>query len=238
MKKITKVLLASLALCLAFSCVSCGNAPTETVGDCVAPKPKPLVIDAGHGGEDGGASSPDGVLEKDLNLAVSEDVAHLCVLFGQPYVTTRREDKMLYDLYPDGKDYTGRKKSLDLRNRLKLAETSDAAALLSIHMNKFTSPVFDGLQVYYSPNAPESAAIADEIQSSVKNTVQTHNSRVPKAATSSIFLLDKAKMPAVLVECGFLSNPDETCLLTTDSYRASLSCAIFAPVLEFCTRNR
>lgn len=195
----------------------------------------PIVIDAGHGGEDGGAVSQSGVLEKDLNLLLADDIAHLCVLFGQPYEMTREDDTMLYSLYGD--NYEGRKKALDLKNRLKFTEEHGAAILLSIHMNKFTDPRYGGLQVYYSPNTEDSRQIALEVQSAVKRELQTENSREAKAAGSSIYILKNTETPAVLVECGFLSNPADTENLTDPSYRAALACVIAAPVFEYTVRK-
>ena len=196
-----------------------------------------LMIDAGHGGEDGGAVSDGGVYEKDLNLAVSENIADLSMLFGQPYSMTRDSDKLLYDKYSELTDYTGKKKSLDLKNRLRSAEEEKADVFLSIHMNKFTSPASMGLQVYYSPNNEGSRVIAEAITAYNKAHLQKDNERETKAANSSIYLLHRLQIPAVLVECGFLSNPDETARLQTETYRASLACTVFTPVLEYCTRD-
>lgn len=197
---------------------------------------KMLVIDPGHGGEDGGASSADGILEKDLNLALSDDVARMCLMFGVPYKMTREDDRMLYDYYSEFTDYTGKKKSLDLKNRLKLTEDLDASLFLGIHMNKFTDPRYSGLQVYYSPNNDESRQIAEVIQTYVKAHLQKDNERAAKKATSAIYLLNRLNVPSVLVECGFLSNAAEAAKLNTESYRASLACAVFSPVLEYFVR--
>lgn len=195
-----------------------------------------LVIDPGHGGEDGGASSANGILEKDLNLALSDDIASMCLMFGVPYKMTREDDRLLYDYYSEYTDYTGKKKSLDLKNRLKLTEEVGASLFLGIHMNKFTDPRYSGLQVYYSPNNDESRQIAEVIQTYVKSHLQKDNDRAAKKATSSIFLLNRLNMPSVLVECGFLSNEAEAAKLNTQDYRASLACSVFTPVLEYFVR--
>lgn len=205
------------------------NTPTYTCN--------PVVIDAGHGGEDGGASSESGILEKDLNLAVSDDVAHLCLLFGIPYKMTREDDRLLYDYYSELSDYTGKKKSLDLKNRLRISEEVGASLFFSIHMNKFPESRYSGLQVYYSPKHEDSRALAESVQSYTKNHLQNENERQPKAATSSIYLLNHLEIPAILVECGFLSNPEETALLSERSYRANLASVIFAPIAEYYVRS-
>ncbi|MCI9449182.1 MAG: hypothetical protein HFE30_02870 [Clostridiales bacterium] len=196
-----------------------------------------LIIDAGHGGEDGGASSADGLIEKELNLAISDDIASLCVLFGVPYKMTREDDRLLYDRYNEYTDYKGRKKSLDLKNRLRFTEESGGSMFLSIHMNKFTDPKYSGLQVYYSPNSDDSRALAEVMQNYVKLHLQKDNDRQSKKATSSIYLLNKMKIPSLLVECGFLSNADECKCLAEPAYRASLACTVFSPILEYFVRN-
>ncbi len=195
-----------------------------------------LMIDPGHGGEDGGAVSDSGVLEKDLNLAVSDDVAHLCLMFGIPYSTTRNDDRMLYDYYSEYTDYTGKKKSLDLKNRLRLTNESGSALLLSVHMNKFTDSRPSGLQMYYSVNSADSEAIAGSIQNFASSHIQKDNDRQAKEATSSIYLLYNIDIPAVLAECGFLSNPEETGRLTTPTYRSSLAVSLFIPCAEYLVR--
>lgn len=198
---------------------------------------KLLMIDAGHGGEDGGAVSVSGVYEKDLNLLFADNTAHLCVMFGVPYKMTREDDSLLYDKYSDMPDYSGKKKALDLKNRLKYSKECGASLLLSIHMNKFTSESVSGLQVYYSPSAVDGDALASSVHSYVKAHIQPDNDRAPKRADSSIYLLNRSEIPALLVEYGFLSNPAECALLCNNSYRTSLSCTVFVPVLEYFIRT-
>lgn len=198
--------------------------------------PPLILIDAGHGGEDGGASSVGGVLEKDLNLSVSRNIASLCLIFGIPYEMTRDEDTLLYDRYGELESYEGRKKSLDLKNRLRMAEELDTVLFLSIHMNKFPSEGVKGFQVYYSNNSPDSAPLAESVQSFVKSHVQPYNERVPKAADSSIYLLKNINTTAILTECGFLSNVDEANSLSSPSYQLKLAASIFVPSAEYFVR--
>lgn len=197
-----------------------------------------LLIDPGHGGEDGGASSDDGTLEKDLNLMISDNIDHLCLLFGIQSKMTRYDDVMLYDYYSEFEDYKGKKKSLDLKNRLKIAEETGADLFLGIHINKFPSSSVKGLQVYYSPNNENSKRAAGLVQSYAKTYVQPDNTRETKKANSSIYLLKRMTIPSILVECGFLSNPEETENLKTPEYRAKLSCAVFSSVLEYFSGAR
>lgn len=210
---------------------------TEDVSSMGETKDIPdVVIDPGHGGEDGGASGADGTLEKELNLMISENLRDLLGLFGIRVQLTRSGDHMLYDYYNDLDDYTGKMKTYDLRNRLKIAESSGAKLFLGIHMNKFTQPKYCGLQVYYSPNHPESAGAARMIQEYTRNFLQPENTRETKRATSAIYILKRITMPAVLVECGFLSNEEECALLNTPEYRLRAACVIGAASLEYLTK--
>lgn len=210
---------------------------SEPSAQAAAEAPSPAVIlDPGHGGEDGGASSGD-ILEKDLNLAISEKLCDIYTIFGYDVRTTRTEDTLLYDYFHDLEDYKGRKKTYDLRNRLRIAEESGASLFVGIHMNKFPQEKYKGLQVYYSPNDDGSREAASMIQSYAKKFLDPDNTREIKQATQSIYILKRIKLPAVLVECGFLSNPEELALLSTEEYRLQLSAAIFASTAEYLAKK-
>ena len=195
-----------------------------------------VVIDPGHGGEDGGASSASGVVEKDVNLAVAFALRDLFEAAGIPVVMTRTEDILLYDR---GVNFQGRKKVLDLAARQLTAEKVASAAaedggaslFISIHMNAFPAPQYSGMQVWYGVSDPLSREMADAIQTA-SLTLMPNNRRKTKAAGSNIYLLDRIKTPAVLVECGFLSNPDEAEKLAAEAYRYALAAVIFAGVVE------
>ena len=198
--------------------------PIETVL-----RPFTVVLDAGHGGEDGGASSKNGILEKDLNLSIAFLLKDMLEANGVTVVMTRTDDRLLYDR---NSNYEGRKKALDLAARKKIAEETANSIFVSIHMNAYPAAQYSGLQVWYSPNHPHSKDVADTIQNSVKNSLQPLNERQTKAATSSIFLLHHLQTPAVLVECGFLSNPEEANLLNTKEYQRQLAFSIFLAIMR------
>lgn len=202
--------------------------PTSTQNDKIT-----LVIDAGHGGEDAGAVAADGTLEKDLNLEIANLVYALSILNGIDAKMTRTEDTLLYDYYGDLEDYTGQKKVYDLKNRLKIAESEENPIYLGIHMNKFSSAKYSGAQIYYSKNAKESELLASNLAAKVKRYLQPTNNRQIKGADSSIFILNKIEAPAILVECGFLSNENELACLKNEEYRARLALTIFSSVCEF-----
>ncbi|MBO5294528.1 MAG: N-acetylmuramoyl-L-alanine amidase [Clostridia bacterium] len=234
-------LLGFLIFLLVFALISaafCGlaqkhGASTEDVLNHPSPAPFTVVLDAGHGGEDGGAVSASGIYEKDLNLSLTMLVRDLLVANGVNVVMTRETDVLLYDR---NEDYQGRKKALDLAARRKIAEETDGAVFVSIHMNSYPLPQYDGLQVWYSPNNAHSKVLAETIQGIVCEQLQPENDRQVKQATQSIYLLHHLKCPAVLVECGFLSNPTEAERLNDPEYREQLAFLIFLSIMEAQSR--
>ncbi|MBQ8911451.1 MAG: N-acetylmuramoyl-L-alanine amidase [Clostridia bacterium] len=178
-----------------------------------------VILDPGHGGQDGGASGSDGTLEKDLNLQVARRTAALLKIMGYNVILTRDEDVML------GEGAVGHKKLADLQYRLDLANGSKDALLISIHMNKFPMEYCNGIQLYYSENNEQSLVLANALHTLVKD-FQKDNIREVKKATSSIYLMDRVQIPAVLFECGFLSNERECALLKDEDYQKALAVLI------------
>lgn len=190
-----------------------------------------LIIDAGHGGEDAGAVAFDGTLEKDLNLQIASLIKVLCDLNGTKSVMTRTEDALLYDYYGDLEDYTGQKKLYDLKNRVKIANEYEGAVYLGIHMNKFSIPKYSGTQVYFSSNNSSSELFARRVQNQARAYLQPDNNRAIKRADSSIYVLNSLFCPAILVECGFLSNEAELESLKSTTYQARLALVLFSSSL-------
>ena len=188
-----------------------------------------IVIDAGHGGEDSGAIGVDGSLEKDLNLAIALLIGEELTAKGYTVVYTRTEDKMLY--LPE-ENIKGMRKISDLKNRCKVTEAYDDCTLISIHMNSYGASKYSGLQVYYSDNNDNSQILARKIQGSVRKNLQTHNKREVKNG-SSLYLLENAKGTAVLIECGFLTNPEECEKLSQKEYQKQLSFSIVCGIIEY-----
>ncbi len=233
-----KLILFFLAstVCLAFICYIFGTLSLPDIYDgasasaSTSPKQyRTVIIDPGHGGEDGGASSASGLVEKSVNLDISMILADMLRANGINVVLTREEDRLLYDR---NVDFHGRKKKLDLAARLNFMKTTDDAIFISIHMNSYTDPKYSGLQVWYSPKCQLSKILADKIQGNTRSYLQPENNRKTKAATSSIFLLNEATCPAVLVECGFLSNAREAEKLGSSNYRQELAFVIFCSIIE------
>lgn len=187
-----------------------------------------ILIDPGHGGADGGAQGLDGVLEKTINLAVSLPLRDMLWIFGYPVVLTREEDISIHS--PDAGSLREQKVS-DMKNRLAMYEK--ARLVVGIHQNQFMASQYYGTQVFYSVNRPESELLADAIRESVVTMVQPENKRQLKKATKDIYLLHKTTVPAVLVECGFLSNPEEMRKLKTEEYQQKMALAIAGGVLRY-----
>ncbi len=188
-----------------------------------------VVIDAGHGGEDGGAVASSGLNEKEVNLSVALALRELLEAAGIPTVMTRTEDKLLYDR---AVDFQGRKKVLDLAARRIIAEETDNCLFISIHVNSFPQAQYSGIQVWYGTEDTRSQEIAAAIQAN-STQLLTDNHRRIKAAGSHIYLLDRIEAPVVLVECGFLSNPDEALRLSDEDYRRALATIIFSAILPY-----
>lgn len=189
-----------------------------------------VVLDAGHGGEDGGTSGKNGALEKDLNLAICMKIGKELTFQGINVLYTRTEDVLLYD---KNSNYTNRKKSLDLAARVKIAQNTPNCIFISIHMNAFPDSKYSGLQTYYSKNNMQSKYIATQIQSAVKKELQPQNNRKIVKASSNIYVLDRLECPAVLIECGFLSNYEESRLLSTEIYQNQISKIISSEIKKY-----
>ncbi|MBQ8577639.1 MAG: N-acetylmuramoyl-L-alanine amidase [Clostridia bacterium] len=196
------------------------------------PIPPLVILDAGHGGEDGGAVSADGVSEKTLNLSIVLTLGDMLEAAGVPVVYTRTEDNGLYDGASPG-----HRKMTDLKNRLAVRQKYPEAVFLSVHMNTFSAAQYHGMQVFYSKNDERSKLLADLIRETNRTYLQPDNERVCKAADSSIYLLDRSGGCAVLTECGFLSNPEEAASLSDPAYREKVAGVLCASVLQYLYGN-
>lgn len=220
------------AICLGLAAVAAffaGDRPVSAAAPAAEVLPV-IVIDAGHGGMDSGAVGVDGSLEKELNLAVAEKLAAICRIAGIDCVMTRTEDVMLV---PDS--VTEHRKMHDLRARLDavraVTDGGREAMLVSIHMNKFTDARYSGLQVWHAAD-DVSRMTAARVQGYARTFLDPANTREIKRTTSAIYILAHAETPAILVECGFLSNAAECQKLETDAYRTQLAMTIFAALME------
>ncbi len=192
-----------------------------------------VIIDAGHGGFDGGAVSNDGTIEKDINLSISLYLQEYLSSFNIKTVMIRETDCSVED---DGLDTIRQKKSSDLHNRMKIMEETDDAIFISIHQNKFYDEKYSGTQVFYSPKTKsESQVLAQYIQDCIVNTLQKDNKRQIKECGTSVFLMYNAVKPAILVECGFLSNYEETQKLKSSEYQKKIAFCIAMGIQNYIT---
>lgn len=191
---------------------------------------KTIIVDAGHGGEDGGAIGLDGTVEKDINLDIALKLEKLLKFYGFNVIMTRTQDIMTCD---EGLDSLRKRKVSDIHNRFDLIQKNPDAVFISVHQNKFEDSSQHGTQVFYSANDEKSKKLAEAIQTSVVNSLQPKNDRVVKKSGSGIYLLYHAKIPAVLVECGFISNSDELKKLKDDSYRMKLVILIADGLIKY-----
>ena len=224
-----------IALCSLFFILSSCLIKPSNRNTSVSQDYPTVIIDAGHGGEDGGAIGINGCIEKDINLAIAKRLYEALSNSGITCVLTRSEDILLYDR---SQDYEGRKKALDMKARLQIVNQYENAVFVSIHQNSFPIEKYSGFQVYYSSNSEASQALASTIEQSVKNSLQPSNKRVAKASEGKIYLLDNLSCPAVLLECGFLSNADECELLCTDEYQTRMCNAISNAIIAFLNQTQ
>ena len=188
-----------------------------------------VVVDAGHGGEDGGATGVHGELEKDINLAIALELQRLLEQHQFEVVMVRDWDT---DLSDQNLPTVAQRKRSDLQRRLRLAEESGDCVLLSIHQNFFTENQYSGAQVFYSANDPRGAALAEAIRASIVETLQPENTRQNKVG-EGVYLLEQCQVPAVLVECGFLSNPEEAAALADPDYQKQMAQAIYNGLVRY-----
>ena len=188
-----------------------------------------FVLDAGHGGADGGASSASGVLESDVNLAITLRMRDLFTLLGQPTVLTRADENSLAD---DPSATIRQQKVSDTKNRVALVNSIENAHLISIHQNALAGhPSVHGAQVFYNA-VGDSSALAETMQQELNQTVNVGNEKGKKPISKDIYLMSHVTCPAVLVECGFLSNVVESEVLQTPSYQMLLAMTICCAALK------
>ncbi len=195
---------------------------------------KTVIVDAGHGGDDGGAIGIDGTVEKDINLDIALKLEKILKFYGFNVIMTRTQDVMTCD---DGIDSLRKRKISDIHNRFELMRKNPDAIFISVHQNKFEDSSQHGTQVFYSGNDERSKELAEAIQTSVTLTLQRKNDRIVKKSGSGIYLLYHAKIPAVLVECGFISNSDEVKKLKDESYRMKLAILIADGLLKYLSNH-
>ncbi len=190
-----------------------------------------VIVDPGHGGVDGGAVGISGVVEKDVNLTISMRFGQLLTFLGYEVVMTREDDRSIHS--EDAKTIRQMKAS-DLCNRLAISKQYPDARYISIHQNNFDDPSQNGMCFYYSPNNPQSKVLAETMHQILLDTLQRDNRRKPKQAASNLFILYHTENPAVLVECGFLSNREEEQRLKDSTYQNQICILLTSALSKDC----
>ncbi|SDL21438.1 N-acetylmuramoyl-L-alanine amidase CwlD [Natronincola ferrireducens] len=189
---------------------------------------KVIVLDPGHGGVDPGAVSKNGVVEKDINLAIALHLKGFLEQSGAIVIMTRTEDK---GLYSSGGSIR-QKKNEDLRNRKEIVENSNADIFITIHLNAFSQTQYYGAQTFYPKGNAEGKKLAVKVQEELINTLDKNNKRVA-LEKEGIYIIKGLDIPTVLVECGFLSNPQEEKLLQKASYQKKIAWAIYIGIQRY-----
>lgn len=193
-----------------------------------------IVLDAGHGGLDSGAVGKNGVLEKDVNLDVVLDLRDMLEMSGFEVVLTRDADISIYDAGVEG---IRNQKLSDMDNRLEIIQKYPDSIFLCIHQNNYTDPQYFGAQMFYNNNNPDNRTLAQIMQRRFAD-LQPGNDREIKLSGNELFLLKSNPNPSLMIECGFLSNPEEEQKLSTKEYRQKVAFTIYGGVMEYLDEIR
>lgn len=215
---------------LVCACVLARTSAVYVTGRQVAEQKNCIVIDVGHGGFDSGKVGVNGELEKDINLQVALKLKDTLEEKGMQVVMTREDDQGLYDA--DARN----KKAQDLQRRCELINKENPLMTVSIHQNSYTSPQIKGAQVFYYTTSKESQTLAETVQKTLIEKVDPQNHRQAKA-NDSYYLLKKTESTIIIVECGFLSNPEEAQKLTDESYQQQIAEAVCDGIFQYLGKD-
>lgn len=191
-----------------------------------------VIIDAGHGGVDGGATSCTGVLESKINLDIAKRVEDVMHLIGIKTLMIRDTDR---SIHTQGNSISEQKIS-DLKNRVKIINSTANALLVSIHQNHFSDSRYNGAQVFYAETSG-SKELAHDLQKVLSNTLSKNNYRQIKKA-DGVYLMKKIECTGILVECGFISNPEEEAKLRNEEYQKKLSCVLAVTISNYLDQSK
>ena len=210
------------------------NINVETVQTVALPvNNKVIILDAGHGVPDEGAQSSTGTTEAESNLKIALKVQNLLEQSGATVILTRSDENAIYDI--DSKTLK-QKKISDIHNRVKIGNESSSDIFVSIHLNKIPQEQYWGWQTFYKEESPEGKKLATAIQNSLNEAIQKENTRVPMKI-DNVYIIKHVEIPTTIVECGFLSNPEEEQLLLTDDYQNKLAWGINTGIMDYFYQN-
>ncbi len=190
---------------------------------------KTIVIDAGHGVPDEGAQSSTGTTEAETNLKISLKVQNLLEQSGCTVILTRSDENAIYDV---DSNTLKQKKISDIRNRVKIGNESSADIFVSIHLNKIPQQQYYGWQCFYKEGNEQSNKLAKSIQENLNKSMQKENNRVAMKI-DNIYIIKHVEIPTSIVECGFLSNPEEEKQLLDDNYQNRLAWGIYSGIINY-----
>ena len=190
---------------------------------------KVIVLDAGHGKTDEGAQSSNGTTEAETNLKITLKVQSLLEQSGATVVLTRSDENAIYDL---DKTTLRQKKISDIHNRVKIGNESSADIFVSIHLNKISQQQYYGWQCFYKQNDEKSTALAKSLQENLNDSIQKENKRV-SMKLDNVYIIKHVEIPISIVECGFLSNPEEETQLLSDDYQNRLAWGIYNGIMDY-----
>ncbi len=190
---------------------------------------KVIIVDAGHGSPDEGAESNSGTTEAQINLQIALKVQTLLEQSGSTVVLTRSDENEIYDV---GSNTIREKKISDIKNRVKIGNESSADVFVSIHLNKIDEAQYYGWQTFYNKINENSKKLATCVQNGLNEAIQKENKRVP-AQLNTVYLMKYVEIPITIVECGFLSNPEEEKLLQIDEYQDKLAWGIYNGINDY-----
>lgn len=188
-----------------------------------------VIVDAGHGLPDEGAINKEGISEEKINLAIAMKLQNLLESSGSTVLLTRSDENGIYD---EDANSIGQKKISDIKNRVKIANESSADIFVSIHLNKIPQNKYYGWQAFYKDGDDNSKKLATSIQNNLNETISTENKRVPHKLTN-VYLMKHVEIPISIIECGFLSNQEETSKLVTDEYQTKLAWGIYNGIMDY-----
>ena len=224
------ILLVSLLIAVVAIGIFQINLKEETIETVALPvSNKVIVIDAGHGNPDGGAVSANGISEAEINLKIALKLQNLLEQSGATVILTRSDENGIYDT---NKTNIKDKKISDIKNRVKIGNSSSSDIFVSIHLNKIPQNQYSGWQTFFKKGCDQGEKLATSIQENLNKTIEKENNRVPMKF-DNVYIVKNIEIPLTIVECGFLSNEEEERKLQEDNYQDKLAWGIYNGIINY-----
>lgn len=224
------VLLASLLIAVVSIEIFQLNLKEESIETVALPvSNKVIVLDAGHGNPDGGAVSTNGISEAEINLKIALKLQNLLEQSGATVILTRSDEDGIYDA---DKTKLKNQKVSDIKNRVKIGNSSSADIFVSIHLNKIPQSQYSGWQTFFKSGSEQGEKLATSIQENLNKTIEKENNRVPMKL-DNVYIVKNVEIPLTIVECGFLSNEEEERKLQEDDYQDKLAWGIYNGIINY-----